>query len=484
MNENLSITFSGKITPVKPINDQLTLCKCYVMALGKNRNGTEFSKESVDDALPTLFNIPVVGHLMVDSNGNYRMGGHDMTLEKGNDGKYKFKSLTVPYGTVPQQDNICYEEVTEENGDINTYLVADIVLWTGRFPEIMEAIYSDNTYFAQSMEVTPQETENDGSYLRVNKFQYNALCLLGKSDNALFNVKPCFPSSRVEPYEYSSTAEWNDLFAEFKETMKAFEYENNEGGKSKMEDEIKADDATVIEQVSFEENSDTTVIESVMETFPATEIQTEETVDEPAKYSVDLTYEDKRKALSCAVDNLCIWEAETYACYCLIDFTDKYVYVWYHVSAPDKDECGNERIPYAFSESGVTLSTQEAQSIRQVWLTAEDEAKIAEEKNQYEALQNYKAQRVEEDRRKEFAIIAEEFSDLSELDEYKELVKTMMTFSDANELTKEFYAMRGRNVKKPAKKSLSQIRIPVGIDEINTAQTQVDAFMATYSNKN
>ena len=51
--ELIAITFKAKIKPVKPINDQFTLCKCFVMAIGKNVNKTIISKESVDDALPT-----------------------------------------------------------------------------------------------------------------------------------------------------------------------------------------------------------------------------------------------------------------------------------------------------------------------------------------------------------------------------------------------------------------------------------------------
>ena len=50
--ELIAITFKAKIKPVKPINEQFTLCKCFVMAIGKNVNKTIISKESVDDALP------------------------------------------------------------------------------------------------------------------------------------------------------------------------------------------------------------------------------------------------------------------------------------------------------------------------------------------------------------------------------------------------------------------------------------------------
>ena len=175
--ELIKISFNGKIKPVKPINEQLTLCKCYVMAIGENDNRTIISKESVDDALPTLFNVPVVGHLYADEDGVIRMGGHDITLEKDADGKYIFKSITVPYGTVPQQDNVHYEEV-EEGRAKKTYLVADTILWTGRYPELLDAVYSEDIYFAQSMEIIPSETEKTDAGLNIKKFQFSALCLL------------------------------------------------------------------------------------------------------------------------------------------------------------------------------------------------------------------------------------------------------------------------------------------------------------------
>ena len=94
--KNVSVEFAAKIKPIKPINEQFTLCKVYVLALGKNRNGSVITKEAADDALPTIFNIPIVGHLYADSDGELHMGGHDITLEKDVNGEYKFVQLTVP----------------------------------------------------------------------------------------------------------------------------------------------------------------------------------------------------------------------------------------------------------------------------------------------------------------------------------------------------------------------------------------------------
>ena len=51
--DKLNIGFTSKVKPIKPINGQLTLCKCYVMGLGKNEKKTNIAKEAVDDALPS-----------------------------------------------------------------------------------------------------------------------------------------------------------------------------------------------------------------------------------------------------------------------------------------------------------------------------------------------------------------------------------------------------------------------------------------------
>ena len=244
MDKVLGIKFSSKIIPVKPVNEQFTLCKCYVMAIGKNQNKSNILKEAVDDAMPSLFNIPVVGHLYVDDKGEYRMGGHDVTLKQNENGKYEFKAITVPFGTVPAQDGIHFEEVQEANGTLATYLVADIILWTGRYPELLESVYSDEIYFSQSMEIIPKTTHKEDGYTVVEKYQYSALCLLGKSDDYTKNISPCFPSCRVEPYDFSANKEeWNKLYEEFKFELgkldKSLEQnKKNEGGKTKMDSEM------------------------------------------------------------------------------------------------------------------------------------------------------------------------------------------------------------------------------------------------------
>lgn len=244
MNQRETLGFNAKITPVRPLNDEMTLCKCYVLALGKNRNYSHISKDAVEAALPTIYNIPVVGHVYVGEDGEYHMGGHDMTIARNEEGKLEFRSLCVPFGVVPEQDNIHYETIIDSYGNEVIYQVADIILWTGRYPDLYKAIYDDDIYFGQSMEINVKAYEpldDDASYTNIKKFTYSALCLLGKSDDPEYHVEPCFPDSRVEPYHFSvDDSKFNEMMTEFKkELSECFQTINtNKGGKERLTIEV------------------------------------------------------------------------------------------------------------------------------------------------------------------------------------------------------------------------------------------------------
>ena len=508
----IKISFNSKIQPVKPINEQLTLCKCYVMALGENDNRTIISKESVDDALPTLFNVPVVGHIYADEDGVIRMGGHDIALEKDADGKYIFKSITVPYGTVPQQDNVHYVEV-EEGGKKKTYLVADTILWTGRYPELLDAAYSEDTYFAQSMEIIPSETEKTEAGLNIKKFQFSALCLLGKSDDRTKNVVPCFKSAKVEPYKFSETGKWIELFSEFKEQLaKSYSAENvGKGGKELNTETIKkillefglAEDTELSFEVT-ESMTEEELREKIKEVYA--EDKAPESSDagegepqggesgedvaqdeggengegEPQTFSVQSTYEQRRRVLYNALSNYSTADQTSCKYYFMLDFDDTYVYAYFEFYAVGENpKTGNMRIPYTIDGEDAALDMERNEEVRQVWLTKADEEKLSAEKAEFAELAKYKAERIEDDKKKAYAAVIAEFSDLGEIDEYKTVVKDAMTFESADALSEKLYAIRGRYASKPVKKPLAQVRIPVGF-EAKSKQSEYDEFMQRY----
>lgn len=525
----LKINFTSKIVPIKPVNSQFTLCKCFICALGKNGNKSNISEEAANDAQPTLYNIPVVGHLFIDKDKTTRMGGHDVALQKDEDGNYRFKALTVPFGVVPQQDNVHYEEVTEKDGTVRTYCVADVILWTGRYPELTEAIYNDKVYFAQSMEIYPLKTaKTKDGYTNIDKYEYSALCLLGKSDDADKNVEPCFPSSRVEPYEFESKEEWAKFYSEFKrELAKAYSKNNfgKEGGEMEMnpedlkrilcefglaeytvlsfdtngmtEDELKAKLTEVYGTQTQDgegnvQGEATDGAEGNQNEEPA---QTEEPAQDPDEqgetgeqggqcFTIEHTYKDKRDMIGKALCDLCVCTEDEYVDYCLIDFDSTYVYCCYFKATRGVNETIEKtvRMPYIINDGKIEINSTEPQDVRQVWLTKEDEAVIEENKLQLEQLKQYKQQRENDDRAKEYAAVLSNFSDLKDIEEYVEVVKNAMSFASVDALTKELYAIRGKNAKIPAKKSVGDTRVPVGFAKDNQ-QGELADFINKYSQK-
>ena len=286
-----SITFKAKVKPIKPVNPEFDLVKIYVQGVGKNRNGSYMSKENIEKALPTLNYCPVVGHIIeyTDNDGNKRryIGGHDYEI----DDNWEFKNLTVPYGVVVE-NSYDWETVNEYGTDVE-YLTANAILWTGRYPELKECIYSDDTWFNQSMEINIGEgkyrpLDEDSNYTEFLEWDYSALCLLGKADENSTNghtdssehTEPCFISSRVLPVEFEKS-EFEMIMTEMKQKLSQCfdnQYSNSEvDNKDKIdgkEDEVVENEKEEVIETVEEVNEESTekVVENTTEETPDAEV--------------------------------------------------------------------------------------------------------------------------------------------------------------------------------------------------------------------
>lgn len=279
--KHTSLKFKAKVTPIEKINDEFTLCKCYVQGVGKNRNFSYMSKENIQRCLPTLSYAPVVGHLIdkLDKDGNPTgekyMGGHDYYI----DDDWNLKSACVPYGVV-KADSFDFETVKEYEDEIETeYLTAEVVLWTGRYPELMEAIYSDDFYFNESMEISVSEYrpyEEDSNYTELTDFTYSALCLLGKADDKTSpeHTEPCFVESKVIPVQYSlEREEFSKVMGELKNELAFYFNKDNTDGKEDEVVENENEKEEVIETVEeINEESTEEVVENTTEETPDAEV--------------------------------------------------------------------------------------------------------------------------------------------------------------------------------------------------------------------
>ena len=277
--KHTSLKFKAKVTPIEKINDEFTLCKCYVQGVGKNRNFSYMSKENIQRCLPTLSYAPVVGHLIdkLDEDGNPTgekyMGGHDYYI----DDDWNLKSACVPYGVV-KADSFDFETVKEYEDEIETeYLTAEVILWTGRYPELMEAIYSDDFYFNESMEISVSEYrpyEEDSNYTELTDFTYSALCLLVKADDKTSpeHTEPCFVESKVIPVQYSlEREEFSKVMGELKNELAFyFNKDNTEGKEDEVVENEKEEVIETVEEVNEESTEE--VVENTTEETPDAEV--------------------------------------------------------------------------------------------------------------------------------------------------------------------------------------------------------------------
>ena len=510
-SNKISLLFNAKMSSFEKINENFLKAKCYVMATGKNVNRSYFDKDNIDRAYPTLSFVPVIGHLMEDENGNHYLGGHDYGLDLST---LSLKSKCVPFGVAIPSENPIYEDIVEQDGTISTYLTTDVVLWISRYPDLAEAIYSDKTYFGQSMEIFYSKSEplkEDVNYTNIIDFSFDALCMLGKSDDPRFNVEPCFPSASIVAETYSiNKDEFSSLMNEMKEQLKFCLNKNNEsiGG-------INLEEKNLVLQKYGKSIED---LDFSIEDMPLEEFETkmEELFGEkkePIAFSV--TYRQKRDALCNTLDPIIETDAngnyisETY--FYLSDFDDEYMYVEKDLWTADNYESTNGRISYTFDEETMTATkTSDFELMYLTWLTADEKAQVDELRSTYEAmsaeyetyktehsyenskfeeLKQYQTDKVAEERKaSEDALFESYANEIGETNEFTELKEKASEFS-LDALEKECLCIVGRYARanKPEVKTtddtVKPIKFSVNDDPDTTSKEPYGGLMKHYLNK-
>lgn len=267
MQKILQLKYDTSLTDICERNssfDSGTLRICYV---GANRNNSYISKQSLEDAIPTLYNCPVVCHYDRESDS---LGGHDVEFFQDEDGNLKMANVTQPVGLVPESARVWFENFTEDNGEVHEYLCAEVLLWKRQ--EAYEKIKRDGVT-AHSMEIAVLEGKPMQQLFAIEKLEFNALCLIG--------VEPCFEGSALEFAKHDFAAQMAEMYKEFKAS---FANHSMEGGSDKMGS---SDEKTkVFEEVETEEPAEPAEVETPAEGEPAIpegepEIEEEQPAAEP-----------------------------------------------------------------------------------------------------------------------------------------------------------------------------------------------------------
>ena len=188
-NKTMKYSTNIDIIPssIHKLNPQFSLCDIDVMYMDDNRNMTSIPLNVVNDALYSLYGVPIVGEWIEEEK---RFGSHGQSIEF-KDGKIIEKVSTKPIGFVTKEavDNATFIEKKLPNGhETKTWLhLEKCILWTSRYEEAQSII--DNGA-SQSMEVNFEDGfyREDGVF-EATKMIFSALCAIG--------VEPCFEEAKI-----------------------------------------------------------------------------------------------------------------------------------------------------------------------------------------------------------------------------------------------------------------------------------------------
>lgn len=155
------------------------------MYVGRNRNGSHFSRQSVEDALGTLKNMPVVGEWS-DDREDYKGHGGKIVLT---DDDIKMIPTTRPWGVIPE--SFSHEWIQEDIGEgrtKETLVIHDVILWTAHYEQALSALLKNSSQ-SMEIEVVDGEWNEELEIYDITKFKFLSLCILGE------NVEPAFENS-------------------------------------------------------------------------------------------------------------------------------------------------------------------------------------------------------------------------------------------------------------------------------------------------
>ena len=165
------------------------MCKVCYVGQEANRNGTVITKEVATEMGRKLPGSPVVGYFDKETE-DFRGHERDIVVE---DGDWDLVDITKPYGFVPTNANVWFQKFVDD-GIEHEYLVTEVYIWTGVYPESQRVIESGNN---QSMELGKTEgfwTNDSNTSRRVfilNEALIKKLCILGEQ------VEPCFEGAQI-----------------------------------------------------------------------------------------------------------------------------------------------------------------------------------------------------------------------------------------------------------------------------------------------
>ena len=282
MNKSIPTSTSVEFVSLTPLNPLISKCEIKVLYTGLNRNKSFITKDVANKMAQSLPGTPIVGEFLTQDFGDH--GEEDLVIDENG---LRFVKSTVPYGFIPTDAKIWWQNFLDCDGVEREYLLTEGYLWTGRYPETQRVISKGN---GQSMELDKDSlvgewTKSDNAefeYFNIDEAFFSALCILGE------DVEPCFEGANIGRPSLLYSLDKDD----FKSQLSAFMLDlkdalNTQGG-------IPMEDNKSLETPLTPEVEEVEVVEETTEIVEEVEVEAAETESADAEVE-EFAKDDKKK---------------------------------------------------------------------------------------------------------------------------------------------------------------------------------------------
>lgn len=181
---------------------------CHTLS---NVNKTHISDKSMKDAIPTAYNMPILGYIYKDDNDEYQFAGHEFFVN--DDDELVFEEQ--PCGVIPESADL---KLVKYDGDDKSYLEGVGIIW--RTYSKASDIIEREKELSVSVELMVDELSFDAENkeLIIEKFRFSGVTILGKDRYTGKDIQPGMVNSEISISDFSETN--NSVFSQNEKVIK------------------------------------------------------------------------------------------------------------------------------------------------------------------------------------------------------------------------------------------------------------------------
>lgn len=268
-----------------------------VMHTGANKNRTSFTKDTINKAISSIANMPILGYVVDELDDEEKdFKGHEHELRvTDNDVKYMYAGQA--YGVIPESCNPRWIIKDDGTGTEREYLRVDGLIWT-KFGDPVD-IFTRDVIKNHSVELTDMvcgPKDRDGN-TPVSSFKFDGFCILSTTDP---KIQPAMTGSCI-------TAQFSVDYITSQIRERLYEYQalqqNYSAQNENPSDEEKGDIKPMNENEKNTTVAENTVVDNPETVTPPAENAVQEPDVQTAENTISVEGEDEIPAAENTVTN-------------------------------------------------------------------------------------------------------------------------------------------------------------------------------------